>query len=72
MPLTSNEVINRQLTKLLKGTNDVWRYLTKPHSCWSLKGGWEGPTHYLVWNPLKVHRGLEGSNVITWLTRSII
>ena len=48
MHLTSNEVIDEQLIQLLKGTNDIWRCLIKPHSCWSLKGGWEGPTHYLV------------------------
>ena len=72
MPLTSNEVIDEQLTQLLERTNSVWRYLTKPYSCWSLKGGWEGPTHYLVRNPLKVHYGLEGSNVITWVTCFII
>ena len=72
MPLTSNEVINEQITQLLKRTNGVWRYLTKPHSCKPLKGGWKGPTHYLIWNPLKVHCGLEGYNVITWVMRSII
>ena len=63
MPLTSNEVIDEQLTQLFKGTNGIWRYLTKAHLCQSLKGGREGPTHYLIQNPLKVHRGLEGSNV---------
>jgi len=36
------------------------------------KGGWKVPTHYLIQNPLKVHCGLEGSNVITWVMRPII
>ena len=72
MPLTFNEVIDEQLTQLLEGTNSIWRNLTKPHSCWSFKGGWEDPTHYFVQNPLKVHRGLEGGNVITWVKRFII
>ena len=48
MPLTSNEVINEQLTQLFERTNSFWRYLTKPHSCWPFKGGWEGLTHYLI------------------------
>ena len=34
--------------------------LTEPHSHWSFEGGREGSTHNLVWNPLKVHRSLEG------------
>ena len=72
MPLTSNGIIDKQLTQILEGTNGIQRYLTKPHLCWSLKGGWEGPTHYLVQNSLKMHRGLEGNNVITWVMRSII
>ena len=72
MPLTSNEVIDEQVTQLLEGTNGIWRYLTKPHLCQSLEGGWEGLTYYLDQDPLKVHCGLEGSNVITWITRSII
>ena len=63
MPLTSNEVIDEQLTQLLKRTNGVWRYLTKPHSYWSLKGGWENPTHYLVWKTLKVAMWSHGSHV---------
>ena len=65
MALTSDEIVDEQLTQLLEGTNSVWSYLTKPHSCQPFKGGWEGPTHYLNWNPLKVHCGLEGCNVIT-------
>ena len=72
MPLTSNEVVDEQLTQLLKGTNCIWSYLAKPHSNWPHKGGKEGLTHYLIWNPLKVHCDLEGSNVITWVTHSII
>ena len=72
MHLTSNEVIDEQLTQLLERINGVWRYLTKPQSYWSLKGGWKNPIHYLIRNPLKVHYGREGSNVITWVMRSII
>ena len=72
MHLTSNEDIDEQLTQLLERINSVWRYLTKPHSYWSLKGGWKNPIHYLIWNPLKVHYGRKGSNVITWVMRSII
>ena len=32
MPLTSNEVVDEQLTQLLKGTNYIWSYLAKLHS----------------------------------------
>ena len=48
MPLTSNEVDDKQLTQLLKGTNCIWSYLAKPHSSWPYKGGREGLTHYLI------------------------
>ena len=33
MALTSDEIVDEQLTQLLEGTNSVWSYLTKPHSC---------------------------------------
>ena len=72
MPLSSDKVVDEQLTQLLERTNSVRRYLTKPHSCWPFKGGWEGLTHYLIWNSLKVHCGLEGCNVVTWVACSII
>ena len=72
MPLSSNKVVDEQLTQLLKRANSVWRYFTKPHPYWPLKGGWEGLTNYHIWNSLKVHCGLEGCNVVTWVAHSII
>ena len=61
VPLSSDKVVDKQLTQLFERINSVWRYLAKPHLCWPLKGGWEGPAHYLIWNFLKVHCGLEGA-----------
>lgn len=72
MPLSSDKVVDEQLTQLFKRTNGVWRYFAKPHSCWPLKGSGEGSTHYLIWYSLKVHCGHEGCNVVTWVARSII
>ena len=63
MPLSSDKVVDEQLTQLSKRTNSVQRYLAEPYSCWCLKGGWESRTHYLIWNSLKVHCGLEGCYV---------
>ena len=72
MSLSSDKVVDEQLTQLFEKTNNVWRYLAKPQFCQPLKGGWEGPAHYLIWNSLKVHCGLEGYYVITWIACSII
>ena len=49
VPLSSDKVVDEQLTQLFKRTNGVWRYFAKPHSCWPLKGSGEGSTHYLTW-----------------------
>ena len=72
MPLSSNEVINEQLTQLFKRTDCVRRDLSEPHSHWSFEGGRKGPTHNLVWNSLKVHCILKSCNVIKGVMRSII
>ena len=72
MPLSSNKVIDKQLTKLLKSANNIRRYFVELHSCWPFKGGWEDPAHYLIRNSLKVHCGFESCNVVTWVARSII
>ena len=64
VPLSSNEVINEQLTKLFKRTHCTRRYLTKPHSRWPFESGREDSTLNLIWNSLKMHCGLESSNVI--------
>ena len=72
MPFSSNEVINEQLTQLFEITDFVRRDLSEPHSHWSFEGGRKGPTHNLVWNPLKVHRSLKSCNVIKGVTHSII
>ena len=61
MPLSSEEVVDKQLTQFFKGTHGIRRYLAKPYSCWSFEGSKEGPTHNLVRNPLKMHRSLESS-----------
>ena len=72
MPLSSNEIIDKQLTQIFERTHCVRRDLIEPHSRWSFKGGKEGFTHNLIWNPLKVHCSLESSNMIERVTRSII
>ena len=72
MSLSSNEVVDEQLTQLLEKTNSIRRYFTEPYPCWPLMGGWEEPTHYLIRNSLKVHYGLDGCNVVTWIVHSII
>ena len=72
MPLSSDKVVNKKLTQFFKRTHSVWRYLVEPYLCWPLKGGRESPTYNLVWNPLKVHRSLEGCDVITRVVCSII
>ena len=72
MILSSDKIVDKQLTQFFERTHSVWRYLTEPHSCWPLKGGREGLTHNLVWNPLKVHCSLENCNMITRVTRFII
>ena len=48
MPLSSNEVVDKQLTQFFEKTHSVLRYLAEPHSCWPFKGGREGPTHNLI------------------------
>ena len=72
MPLSSDEIINKQLTQLFKRTHCVWRDLAEPHLHWSFEGGKEGFTHNLVWNPLKVHCSPESNNMIERVTRSVI
>ena len=72
MLLSSNKIVDKQLTQFFERTHSVWRYLAEPHSCWSFKGGREGPTHNFVWNPLKVHCGLEDCDMITRVVHFII
>ena len=72
MPLSFDEIINKQLTQLFERTHYIWRYLAESHLYWPFEGGREGSTHNLIWNPLKVHCALESSNMIEGVTRSII
>ena len=48
MPLSSNEIIEKQLTQLFERTHCVKRDLIELHSHWSFEGGREGSTHNLV------------------------
>ena len=72
MPLSPNKVVNKQLAQLFEGTYLIGGYLTEPHSRGPLEGGWKGSTHYLVRNPLEVHRSLESGNVVEGVTRPVI
>ena len=72
MPLSFNKIVDKQLTKFFERTHSVRRYFTEPHLCWSFKGDKEGPTHNFVWNPLKVHCSLEGCDMNTRVSCSII
>ena len=45
MSLSSNEIIDKQLTQLFERTHCVRRDLTEPNSRWSFEGGKEGSTH---------------------------
>ena len=72
MPLSSDEVVDKQLTQFFEGTHSIRRYLAEPYLCWSFKGSREGPTHSLVWNPLEMHRRLKSSNMIKRVAHSII
>ena len=72
MPLPSYKIVDKQLTQFFERTHSVRRYLAEPHSCWSFKGGREGPTHNFVLNPLKVHHSLEDCNMVTQVAHSII
>ena len=72
MPLTSNEIVNKQLTQLFKRTHRIKGYFAKPYLCRPFEGSKEGSTHNLIWDLLKVHHSLESSNMIKWVTRSII
>ena len=72
MPLSSDEVVDKQLTQFFKGTHGIRRYLAEPYLCWSFEGSKEGLAHNLIRNPLKMHYSLESSNMIERVTRSII
>ena len=76
MPLSSNKIVDKQLTQFFEKTHNIQRYLTEPHLCWPFEGGREGLAHNLIWDPLKVHRSLESSlessDMIKRVTRSII
>ena len=72
VPLSSNKIVNKQLTQFFERTHSIWRYLAKPHSCWPFEGGRECLTHDLVWNPLKVHCSLKSSDMIKRIVHSII
>jgi len=72
MPLSSDKIVDKQLTQFFERTHSIQRYLAKPHSCWPFERDREGPTHNLVWNPLKVHRSLKSSDMIKRITHSII
>ena len=72
MSLSVNKVVNKQLAQLFKGTYGIGGYFTKPYSRGPLEGGWKGSAHYLVWNPLMVHRSFESSDVVKGVTRPVI
>ena len=67
IPLSSDEIVDKQLTQFFEGTHGIRRYLAKPYSCWSFKGRWEGlhiissetPWRYIV--VLKVAIWSKGS-----------
>ena len=60
MSLSSDKIVDKQLTQFFERTHSVGRYLAEPHSCWSFKGCREGPTHNFIKNPLKMHYSLKG------------
>ena len=72
MSLSPNEIINKQLAQLSKRTYRIRGYFVELNSCWALEGNREGSTHYFIGNPLKMHSGLKGGNVIKQVTCSII
>ena len=72
MPLSSDEVVDKQLTQFFKEIHGIRRYLVEPYSCWSFEGSKEGFAHNLIRNPLKMHYSLESSNMIKRVTCSII
>ena len=72
MSLSPNEIINKQLAQLFKRTYKIQGYFAEPDLCRTFKGGREGSTHDFIRDPLKVHRSLESSNVVKWVTRSIV
>ena len=72
MPLSSDEIIDKQLTQFFERTHCIRRYLAEPHLHWPFKVGREGSTRNLIWNPLKVHCSLESSNMIERVTCPII
>ena len=72
MPLSPNKIVDKQLTQFFKRIHSVRRYLAELHLCWPFKGCGKDPTYNLIWNPLKVHRSLKGSNMIKRVARSII
>ena len=64
MPLSPDKIVDKQLTQFFKRIHSVQRYLVELHSCWPFKGGRKDLTHNFIWNPLKVHCSLKGSNMI--------
>ena len=72
MPLSSNEIVDKQFTQFFEGTHRIRRYLAEPYLCWSFEGSREGLAHNLIRNSLKMHCGLESSNMIERVMRSII
>ena len=72
MLLPSDKIFDKQLTQFFERTHSIWRHLAELYSCRPFKGSREGSTRGLVWDPLKVHRSLESSNMIKRVTRSII
>ena len=72
MSLSSYEVVNKQFAQLFKRTHRIRGYFAEPNSCWALEGSRECSAHYFVGNPLEMHSGLKGSNVIKRVTCSIV
>ena len=59
IPVSPDEVRCELDAQLFEGTNGVGRQPADPYPYRGRQRGKGGPTHNLVWYPLKVHQGLE-------------
>ena len=64
--LLTNNLLN-SLKELTELGGILLNHMRKP-----FEGGWKGSTHYLVWNPLKVHCSFESGDVIKVITRPVV
>ena len=64
--LLTNNLLN-SLKELTELGGILLNHMRKP-----FEGGWKGSTHYLVWNPLKVHCSFVSGDVIKVITRPVV